>query len=299
MSPPALPWSAGLGPEFDDRTDGPVVPLDLMLDRLRRRFPGLKADVAAGDERIRERLALLRSLNPPAVLLDGAEKAAANRAGHEPLVTLDAAGAKATFPLAAIGNAHLEGVDIDLAEVRPHDGTACDAGRFVAVCDAVAGALGFRVFLSVSSCADAWRIGINARRHVRDAHADLREGMGASRNPETGEWETDPSELLDRGADRWPAACRRTAAGWCAATTWCGTDEPVRDRSAMLTTYGGPDGVANAILRDLAQLGLTTAFREHVTGAPFENTAVVTCGDWTVTVQFNAVPTGLLREEPS
>lgn len=293
-APPPLPWTAGLGPVFDERTDGPTVPLDAMLDRLRRRFPELTADVAAGDARTRARYAKLKAMGAPDVLLGPWE----TRLGTEPLVTLDAAGAAVTFPLAAIGNAHLEAVHLDLAEVRPHDGSACDAARFVSVCDAVAEALGFGVWLSVSSCADEWGIGIDARRNVRDAHADLREGLPAwtSYGVNGPKMPRPTSFLPDRGADRWPAACRRAAAGWCGAKGWCGTDEPVRSRAPMIAAYGGVDGVATAILRDLSALGPITAFREHVTGAPFENTAVVTCGDWTVTARFNGVPTGLLRD---
>ena len=63
----------------------------------------------------------------------------------------------------------------------------------------------------------------------------------------------------------------------------------------MLARYGGPGGVADALLRDLAAFGPVTRFREHVTGAPLENTAVLTCGRWTTRVDLSGVPTGLLR----
>ncbi|QDT16867.1 hypothetical protein [Alienimonas californiensis] len=280
-----LPWQAHLGPVFDDRYDGPRVPLDLMLQRLRRRFPDLSADVAAGDAAIRAHYTRLKAMGCPDVILGPWER----RLGTEPMVTLDMPNSELTFQLAAIENPHLEGLWLSIDDLTPCDGRP-DLRGFVAAAEMVAEALDFRLGLQVNSSAENWGIGIDADWQVADPHADLRAGMGAQRNPATGDWVKEPSELPDRGAAHWPAACRRTAAAWC-------DHAESRDKPAMLAAYGGAEGVAAAIQRDLAQLGPLTAFREHVTGAAFENTAVLTHGEWTCTIRFSGAPTGQLREE--
>ncbi|MFH5802551.1 hypothetical protein [Alienimonas sp. DA493] len=284
-APPPLPWQAHLGPMFDEREEGPRFPLDLLIDRLRRQFPDLTADTEAGDAAIRTHYARLKAMGCPDVIMGPWER----RLGTEPMVTLDAAGADLTFQLAAIEDPHLEGLWLSIEDLTPRDRRP-DLAGFVAALEAVAEALGFRFGLQANSSADDWGIGIDADRRVADPHAALREGMGAQRDPDTGEWVKEPSDLPDRGAANWSAACRRAAAAWC-------DNAEYRHKPAMLAKYGGADGVAAAILRDLSQLGPLTAFREHVTGAPLENTAVLTYGEWTCTVRFSGVPTGRLRSD--
>jgi hypothetical protein len=86
----------------------------------------------------------------------------------------------------------------------------------------------------------------------------------------------------------WNEACRRATEAWCADAKALRPSS----KSAMLKTYGGPGGITETLLRDLASFGSLTAWFELRTGASHENTALLRCPPWSVTVDFSGVPTG-------
>ena len=187
----------------------------------------------------------------------------------ERAVTMTAAGVRLAFPLTPLPN---PGGDhfFEIADFGP-----ADAASVVAAAGAVADGLDFRVTLHATA---PWFINVIAERGADLGRAVAgRVGWDAATHP--------------RDVAAWPDACRRATAAWCDHARTVRPDL----KETMLATFGGPDGAAAALLRNLAALGPLAEWHEARTGASHENTAALMCGDWAVTVSFSGVPNGLLR----
>lgn len=183
---------------------------------------------------------------------------------------LTAAGVDVRFPLYALPN---PGGDA-FFEVSSFDPPEADS--VVAASAALADALHFWVNVVTLS---HWGIEVWAERgqtpkQVAVAHTD-----------------TTSVKMHRRPLDKWEQACRKAAEAWCADAK---TLRP-RSKAAMLREYGGPTGVADALLRDLAAFGRMTSWFDIRSGASHENIALLRCPPWSITVCFSGVKTGQLR----